>query len=133
MRGEFVSGNYFSTLGLGAFAGRVFTESDDTPGAAPSTVLSYNMWQSEYASDPSIVGSTIYIQARPFTVIGIAPPGFFGDRVADSPPQYWMPIQTEPYIRGASSIPQSRRVALALYVGPGAPRNQHPRIADQAL
>jgi len=56
-------------------------------------------WQGEFASDPSIVGSTVYIEARPFTVIGIAPPGFFGDRVSDSPPDLWMPIQTEPYVR----------------------------------
>jgi predicted permease len=104
LRGEFVSGNYFSTLGLGAYAGRVFTDSDDTPQAPPATVISYRAWQGEYASDPSIVGSTIYIQARPFTVIGIAPPGFFGDRLSDNPPDVWMPIHTEPYVRGPSSI-----------------------------
>jgi len=104
MRGEFVSGNYFSALGLGAYAGRVLGDSDDTPNATPTTVLSYQAWQGEYAADPSVVGSTIFIQARPFTVIGIAPPGFFGDRVSDNPPDFWMPIQTEPYIRGDSSI-----------------------------
>jgi len=104
LHGEFVSGNYFSTLGLGAYAGRVFSNSDDTPAAPPTTVLSYQAWQGEYAGDPAIVGSTIYIQARPFTVIGIAPPGFFGDRVSDNPPDFWMPVQTEPYARGPSSI-----------------------------
>ena len=104
LHGEFVSGNYFSTLGLSALAGRVFSDNDDTPSAAPSTVLSYKAWQGEYSGDPSIVGSTIYIQAKPFTVIGIAPPGFFGDRVSDSPPDFWIPIQTEPYIRGDGSI-----------------------------
>jgi predicted permease len=99
MRGEFVTGNYFTMLGMGAYAGRVFADSDDTPSSAPTTVLSYMTWQGEFASDPSIVGSTVYIEARPFTVIGIAPPGFFGDRVSDSPPDLWMPIQTEPYVR----------------------------------
>jgi predicted permease len=102
--GEFVSGNYFSTLGLGAYAGRVFSGNDDTPAAPPAAVLSYQAWQGEYAADPSIVGSTIYIQARPFTVIGVAPRGFFGDRVTDSPPDFWMPLNTEPYVRGDSSI-----------------------------
>ncbi len=86
LHGEFVSGNYFTTLGLGAYAGRMFTDGDDTPNAAPATVLSYKAWQGEYAADPSIIGSTVFIQARPFTVIGVAPPGFFGDRVTDSPP-----------------------------------------------
>ena len=104
LHGEFVSGNYFSTLGLGPYAGRVFTDSDDTPTSAPATVISYKAWQGEYAGDPAIIGSTIFIQTRPFTVIGIAPPGFFGDRVTDSPPDFWMPIQTEPYVRGASAI-----------------------------
>jgi len=104
LHGEFVSGNYFSTLGVGAYAGRVFADSDDTPNASPATVLSYQAWQRDYARDPSIVGSTIYIQARPFTVAGIAPPGFYGDRITDTPPDFWMPLQTEPYLRGDSAI-----------------------------
>jgi macrolide transport system ATP-binding/permease protein len=104
LHGEFVSGNFFSTLGLGAYAGRVFSDNDDTPSASPTTVISYKTWQGEFAGDPTIVGSTIFIQAKPFTVIGIAPPGFFGDRVTDSPAEFWMPIQTEPYVRGDSSI-----------------------------
>jgi predicted permease len=104
LNGEFVSGNYFSTLGLGAYDGRVFSDSDDTASAPPAAVLSYKTWQGEFAADPGIVGSTIFIQTKPFTVIGIAPPGFFGDRVSDSPPDFWMPLQTEPYIRGESAI-----------------------------
>jgi len=104
VHGEFVSGNYFSTLGINAYSGRVFFDNDDTPSAAPTAVLSYKTWQSEYAGDPTIVGSTLYIQARPFTVIGITPPGFFGDRVSDNPPEVYMPVQTEPYIRGDGSI-----------------------------
>jgi predicted permease len=104
LRGEFVSGNYFATLGLGAYAGRVFNNGDDSPSASPTVVLSYQVWQSEYAADSTIVGSTIYIQARPFTVIGIAPPGFFGDRITDQAPEFWIPINTEPYVRGDSSI-----------------------------
>ena len=104
LHGEFVSGNFFSTLGLGAYAGRVFSDKDDTPSSPPATVISYKAFQGEYAGDPSIVGSTVFIQTKPFTVIGVAPPGFFGDRVTDSPPDFWMPIQTEPYVRGDSSI-----------------------------
>jgi len=103
LTGEFVSGNYFATLGLGAYAGRIFSYTDDTPTAAPATVISYKTWQGDYAADPSIVGSTIYIQARPFTVVGVAPPGFFGDRVADTPPDFWIPLQTEPYVHGDGS------------------------------
>jgi macrolide transport system ATP-binding/permease protein len=104
LRGEFVSGNYFATLGLNAYAGRALTDKDDTPSAPPATVVSYKTWQGEYAADPAIVGSTVYVQTRPFTVVGIAPPGFFGDRVTDDPPDFWMPLQTEPYIRGDNAI-----------------------------
>jgi predicted permease len=104
LRGEFVSDNYFSTLGVGAYAGRALTDSDDSSSAPPATVISYKTWQSEFAADPSIVGSTVFIQAKPFTVIGIAPPGFFGERITDSPPDFWMPLQTEPYVRADSSI-----------------------------
>src|SRR5579863_1097241 len=104
LNAEFVTGNYFSTLGLNPWTGRLFSDSDDQPGSAPVTVLSYRAWQTEYAADPSIVGATVYMKTHPFTVVGIAPPGFFGDRVSDSPPDYWLPVQTEPYIRGDSSI-----------------------------
>ena len=104
LHGEFVSGNYFLTLGLGAYSGRVFSDADDTPSSPPATVISYAMWQSEYSADPGIVGSTIFIQTRPFTVIGIAPPKFYGDRVAEIPPDFYLPVQMEPYLRGDSSI-----------------------------
>ena len=104
LQGEFVSGNYFQTLGLSSFEGRLLGDSDDTPNAAPATVISYQSWKGEFASDPNVVGSTIYIQTHPFTVVGIAPPGFYGDRVSDNPPDFWLPINSEPYLRGTSSI-----------------------------
>jgi len=104
MKGQFVSGNFFSTIGIRAYAGRLIADSDDELSAAPSVVLSYAAWQGEYSADPSIVGSTVYIQSRPFTVIGIAPPGFFGDRVIDRPPDLWMPIHAEPYVEPGGSI-----------------------------
>jgi predicted permease len=104
LRGEFISGNYFATLGLGAYMGRALTDKDDLPASPPAAVLSYKAWQGEYAGDPAIIGSTVYVQTKPFTVVGVAPPGFFGDRVTDNPPDFWMPLQTEPYIRGDSAI-----------------------------
>ena len=104
MRGEFVTGNYFSTLGVGSYEGRVFGESDDQPNSMPVVVLSYRSWQSEFGHDAAIIGQTISIQTHPFTVIGIAPPTFFGDRVSDNPPDFWLPINQEPYARGAYTI-----------------------------
>jgi macrolide transport system ATP-binding/permease protein len=104
LRGEFVTGNYFSTLGVRSFAGRVFSDTDDRQTSSPVVVLSYRSWQNEFGADPSIVGQTVSIQAHPFTVIGIAPSSFFGDRISENPPDFWMPVNQEPYARGESSI-----------------------------
>jgi predicted permease len=103
-RTEYVSGNYFSMLGLGSYAGRMLLPSDDRPGAAPVAVLSYEAWQAAHAADPNIVGSTFYIQSHPVTIVGVAPPGFFGDRIASNPPALWIPLNDEPILEGESSI-----------------------------
>jgi MacB-like periplasmic core domain len=86
LRSEFVTGNYFSTLGVGAFGGRVFTPNDDRPGATPVAVLSHHAWQAAYGADTSIVGSTLVIEGHPFTVICVAPPGFFAETLRSDPP-----------------------------------------------
>ena len=101
---EYVSGNYFATFGLGAYAGRALLTSDDVPGAAPVAILSYHAWQAAYGGDPSVIGSTFYIQNQPFTVVGISPPGFFGDRIGSDPPALWLPLNDEPYISRETSI-----------------------------
>jgi macrolide transport system ATP-binding/permease protein len=103
LRSEYVSGNYFAMLGVGVYAGRPLMPSDDTTGAAPVLVLSYSTWQSDFAGDPRIVGSTVYVQTHPFTVAGIAPPGFFGDRIVERPPDVWLPLANEPTIEGAGT------------------------------
>jgi predicted permease len=100
LRSEFVSGNYFTMLGVGAYAGRPLTENDDRAGAAPALVLSFAAWQSNFGGDPAIVGSTVYAQTLPFTVAGIAPPRFFGDRIVERPPDMWIPLSNEPAING---------------------------------
>ena len=103
MRSEFVSGNYFTTLGVGTYAGRLLNENDDKPGATPTLVLSYKTWQTDFGADPAIVGSTVSVQMQPFVVAGVAPPGFFGDRVIPNPPDIWMPLADEPVLEGANS------------------------------
>ncbi|HEY6372592.1 MAG TPA: ABC transporter permease [Candidatus Sulfotelmatobacter sp.] len=101
---EYVSGNYFSTFGLGAYAGRTLLPSDDTSGAAPVAVLSYQAWQIAHAADPSVIGATFYIQNHPVTIVGISPPGFFGDRIDSNPPALWIPLNIEPILEGETSI-----------------------------
>ena len=103
LRSEFVSGNYFSTFGVGAFAGRTILPSDDQPSSAPVAMLSYRAWQQQYGSDPSIVGSTMILDGHPFTIVGITPPGFFGETMRSRPPEVWIPIHQEALIHGENS------------------------------
>jgi macrolide transport system ATP-binding/permease protein len=96
--GEFVSGNYFQTLGLQPFAGRMMMPSDDVEGAPMVAVLSYRAWQRDYALDPSVVGSTFVLNTHPVTIIGITPPSFYGDRMRDNPPDFYIPMAMEPIL-----------------------------------
>jgi predicted permease len=103
--GEYVSGNYFRTFGIGPWAGRVINDNDDRDGAPPVAVISYRTWQQKFGSDPSVVGSTFLINAKPFTVIGIAPPGFFGGALKSwGMPEYWIPLADEPALAGSNSF-----------------------------
>jgi predicted permease len=104
VRGEYVTGNYFSTFGIRSLAGRLLTPADDNAAAPPAAVLSYRAWQTLYAADPSVIGGTFIVEDRPFTVIGIAPPGFFGETLSADPPDLWLPIQQEPLIAGEGSL-----------------------------
>ena len=104
LRSEYVTGNYFDTLGINAFGGRVLTVDDDRPAAPPVVVLSYHVWQGTYGGDRSIVGAPLFVEGHPFTVVGIAPPAFFGETLRPDPPDLWIPLQQEPLINGDTSI-----------------------------
>jgi putative ABC transport system permease protein len=102
--GEYVSGNFFRTFGIFAWRGRLFTDADDQEGAPPVAVMSFRTWQQKYGSDPSAVGVAYQINGHPFTVIGVAPPGFFGAKVdVESMPDFWLPLSTEPVIATATT------------------------------
>jgi len=123
LRSEYVSGTYFSTLGVRAFGGRVFTPEDDKPSAPPVAVLSHRIWQTAYASDPSVVGSTFIMEGHPVTVIGVAPPGFFGETLESDPPDIWVPLQQEPMINASGSLlrqPVSAWLRMIGRLRPGA-------------
>ncbi|MGH9940666.1 MAG: ADOP family duplicated permease, partial [Blastocatellia bacterium] len=84
--GELVSGDFFTVLGVSPHLGRVFSEADNqTPGAHPVTVISYNFWRRRFAADPQIVGKTINLNGYPFTIIGVAAQGFNGVAVSIVP------------------------------------------------
>jgi putative ABC transport system permease protein len=97
--GEYVSGNFFKTLGIQPWIGRLMTDEDDREGAPPVAVMSYRIWQTKYGADPSVVGATYQINGHPFTVIGVTPPGFFGAKLSGwGMPDFWLPLTTEPMI-----------------------------------
>ena len=99
--GTFVSGNYFRVFGLSPAAGRLFTDADDQKGAPITAVMSYDAWQQDYAGDPRVVGSAFYINTKPATIIGIAPRGFYGDRIDTNPPKYFVPMNAMDTVSGA--------------------------------
>jgi predicted permease len=99
--GTFVSGNYFRVFGLSPAAGRLFVDADDQKGAPITAVMSYDAWQQDYAGDPSVVGSAFYINTKPATIIGVAPKGFYGDRIDTNPPKYFLPMNTMDTVIGA--------------------------------
>jgi predicted permease len=104
LRAEYVTGNYFSTLGVSAFGGRPFTADDDTPAAAPVVVLSHHAWRLTYGGDTSMVGSTVIVEGHPFTVIGVSPPGFFGETLRGDPPDFWIPVNQEAAMNGDGAL-----------------------------
>ena len=90
--GEYVSGNFFRTLGVQPWIGRLMTDADDQEGAPPVAVMSYRIWKEKYGSDPSVVGASYQINGHPFTVIGVAAPGFYGAKLAGwGMPDFWLP------------------------------------------
>jgi predicted permease len=87
--GYLVSGNYFDVLGVKPILGRAFLpEEDQTPDSHPVAVISYNCWQRRFGGDPAVVGKTVEVNSRPFTVIGVAPKGFIGTEVAYDPEMF---------------------------------------------
>jgi predicted permease len=123
VRSEYVTGNYFSMLGVKAFGGRLLSPDDDRPGAPPVAVLSHRVWQASYGGDPSVVGSSFIVEGHPFTVIGVAPPGFFGETLRSDPPDLWLPVQQEPMLDGASALLHQSVAAWLRVIGrlrPGA-------------
>jgi predicted permease len=104
--GELVSGNYFATFGIRAYAGRLLAPADDRVGAPPVAVMSYRLWQQRYGSDPSVIGGAFNLNDKALTVVGITPPGFFGDRLRSTPPDFYLPLGTEPLVEVDAGLDQ---------------------------
>ena len=109
-QGFYVSGRFFDTLGVQAHVGRVLTEEDDQKGCGSAgAVLSHAFWQARYGGYPGVIGQTITLDQRPFEVIGIAPPGFFGVEVGRTF-DVALPLCAEPLLRGQQAGTGQRAV-----------------------
>ena len=126
--GQFISGNFFRTLGVSAWRGRLFIDADDREGAPPVAVLSFHAWQQKYGSDPSVVGSSYQINGHSFTIIGVAPTGFVGAKLGWGMPDVWMPLTTEPLVDGTSARLKNTRVDWLDLIG-----RLRPGTSPQAL
>src|SRR5689334_15417308 len=94
-----VSGNYFSMLGVGPAAGRVFTAADDQkPGASPVAVMSYALWQRRFSRDARIVGRAVTFNNTAFTIIGVASRKFTGTMLDESP-DLWIPLSMQAQVQ----------------------------------
>ena len=92
---ELVSGTYFNVLGVNAALGRMLTDADDqTPGGHPLAVASYSWWQRRFGKDTNAVGRTVTIRSTVYTLVGVAPPEFFGVTVGQAP-DLWIPLSME--------------------------------------
>jgi predicted permease len=132
---EYVSGNYFSTFGILPYFGRALAPDDDRKGAAPVAMMSFRAWQEKFGKDPSVVGGGVVINGQPFTVVGITPPGFFGDRVQSTPPSFFIPIHNEPALSPTGTIledPSLQWLDLIGRIRPGAdPRAMEAQMQVQ--
>jgi predicted permease len=94
------SGNYFDTLGIKPYLGRFFHSSDEHgPNSSPYVVLSYGFWRSQFHGDPGVIGRTVQVDKHPFTVLGVAEPGFRGTELFFSP-NLWLPLVDQEQIQG---------------------------------
>jgi predicted permease len=120
--GAFASSEAFRTLGVEAVAGRMFGPADERAGLAePVVAISYELWNRAFAADPAAIGRTLLIDGKPFSIVGVTPPRFFGLTVGRATDVY-VPLNAEPYLRGKeSAFPNAIRYWIMVFgrVRPG--------------
>ena len=112
--GQSVSGEFFPLLGVRAAYGRTLLPADDKPGAAPAVVLEFNYWRKQFNGDPSVVGTNITLNGVPYTVVGIAPPEFYG-AAPGSRPDMWSTLHSRD-TRGKPDSTRYQDRSIWLYI-----------------
>ncbi|MFN7931419.1 MAG: ABC transporter permease [Blastocatellia bacterium] len=125
--GYLATGNYFDVLGVKAVLGRAFTADDDrAPGAHPVAVMSYAFWQNRFGGDPNIVGKAVILNGHKFTVIGVAPNGFYGTEIMLAP-AFWTPMMMQQQIEPGGNFLEDRgdgRLMMSARLKDGVTREQ---------
>lgn len=100
--GLYVSGGYFSTLGVSAVLGRVLQSSDDQSGATPVCVIGYKLWRRSYGQSADVLGRAIRVNGNEFVIVGVAPASFFGVEIGAIPEIFAVPwtSQNAPWHKG---------------------------------
>src|SRR6185369_13402405 len=93
LRGVIVTGNYFEVLGVKAQLGRTLQVSDEQPANEQLIVISEGLWQRRFSASPSVIGQTLRLNGKPYTIVGVTDPGFRGLRLG-LPPEFWLPMTT---------------------------------------
>jgi predicted permease len=115
--GYLATGNYFDLLGVTPALGRFFGQADDVvPGASPYAVLSHDYWLRRFGRNPSVVGSTIRINRLPYTVVGVAPAGFYGTEVFYRP-DIWVPMSMQAQIEVGNAWLENRSTSNTWVIG----------------
>ena len=131
--GELVSGNYFDVLGVRAHIGRTFTQDDDrTPGGHPVVVLTHSFWTRRFARDPAVLNRSVTLNGQPMTIVGVAPPGFYGIVVGESP-DVLVPVMMKAQMTPTWDDLQNRRsrwLTVMARLKPGVSRRAG-RIGDE--
>jgi predicted permease len=134
-RAHLVSGNYFTVMGVSAMLGRTLTDADDRSSSPPATVVSYGFWRQRLGADPAAIGTVVLLNGTAFTIVGVTPPEFFGERLRRAP-DFWTPLAFQPQIElRPSALVRSDTYWLNLIgrLAPGATRAQAQSAATPAL
>ena len=126
VRGDFVGGDFFSTLGIGAELGRTLDAVDDKPGAAPVAVLRYGYWRSELGADPSVIGKSVSLEGVAVIIVGVVARGFSGFD-AGIPDDIWLPLASQPLLlpgRFRWDLPNSAWTGMVARLKPGVDKAQ---------
>src|SRR5882762_52429 len=117
VRGRLVTENYFQTLGVEALRGRTFMGDENRiPGGDPFLVISYGYWQRRFSGDPAVIGRNVRLNNYPFTIIGVGPPGFFGEVVGDRP-DLWAPMMMQSQLMPGRDFLESVNDSALLLMG----------------